>query len=80
MKYRDDDDDVARDGEVVRDPNENLIRRHLATETNAAAQAKRDAVWEQYRNDLGNAWRQGRTDPSRADEIERQRQRWTAER
>jgi hypothetical protein len=53
------------------DPNENLMRRHLTTETNAGAQAERDRVWEEYRNRLSTAWQTGQTNPRRADVLER---------
>jgi hypothetical protein len=53
-----------------------VMRRHLRTEPDDNAQARRDRAWAQYRDQLGNAWRQGRTDPSRAAEIERQGEQW----
>jgi len=56
------------------DPNENLLRRHLATEPDAA-QAERDRAWSRYRDNLQNAWQQGRTDPRRADEVEQRLER-----
>src|SRR5262249_44334985 len=36
----------------------------------AAAQGARDRAWRQYRDNLSNAWRGGRTDPRRAPRIE----------
>jgi hypothetical protein len=57
-----------------------MMRRHLRTESDDENQRRRDAAWAAYRDRLGSAWQQGRTDPNRATEIERQRQRWTAER
>jgi hypothetical protein len=42
----------------------------------AHLQAQRDLAWNRYRDNLSNAWRQGRTDPGRADEIERQGEQW----
>jgi hypothetical protein len=58
------------------DPNENLVRQHISTETNAAAQARRDRIWEDYKNNLGNAWKQGSTDPAAATAIEQQAEQW----
>jgi hypothetical protein len=57
------------------DPNENLIRRHLSTETNAGAQAERDRAWNRYRDNLQNAWR-GTTNPANATAIEKQAEAW----
>jgi hypothetical protein len=51
------------------------MRRHLATESTAGAQAKRDAVWEQYRRSLDYRTR-GQTNPANATAIEAQRERW----
>jgi hypothetical protein len=58
------------------DPNENLIRRHLATEPDAAAQRERDRVWEDYRQRLSTAWQTGQTNPRAATAIERQGEQW----
>jgi hypothetical protein len=58
------------------DPNENLIRRHLSTEPDAAAQRERDRVWEDYRQRLSTAWQTGQTNPRAASAIERQGERW----
>jgi len=49
------------------------MRRHLRTEPDENAQARRDAAWAQYRDRLGNAWK---TNPSAATAIERQGERW----
>jgi hypothetical protein len=51
------------------------MRRHLATESTAAAQAKRNAVWEQYRRSLDYRTR-GQTNPANATAIEQQREKW----
>ena len=53
-----------------------LMRGHLATESSAEAQAKRDRIWQKYRDELGQAWRMGRTDPDEAGRIERQGEQW----
>ena len=50
-----------------------LMRRHLRTEPDDDAQARRDAAWAQYRDQLGNAWK---IDPRAATAIERQGERW----
>jgi hypothetical protein len=49
-----------------------MLRGHLSTEASAGAQAKRDAAWARYRDNLQNAWQRGRTDPKEADRIMRQ--------
>jgi len=52
---------------------EEMMRRHLRTEPDYDAQARRDAAWAQYRDQLGNAWK---IDPRAATAIERQGERW----
>jgi hypothetical protein len=52
---------------------EEVMRHHLRTEPDENAQARRDAAWAQYRDQLGNAWK---TDPRAATAIERQGERW----
>jgi len=77
-------DEPARDHENPRipdptdpgDPNENLIRRHLTTESTAAAQRERDRIWEDYRQRLSTAWQTGQTNPRAATAIERQGEQW----
>jgi len=39
-------------------------------------QRRRDAAWNSYKDRISRAYLQGRTDPSRATEIERQGERW----
>jgi len=82
-EYVDDDDYVVRDGESVRcsvllmDAMQRKIagvdlvdlsdhRPHFLTDTMDVRRIARDAR---------RAWRQGRTDPSRADEVERRLER-----
>jgi hypothetical protein len=50
-----------------------LLRRHLRTEPDDNAQARRDAAWARYRDQLGRAWQ---ADPGRATAIERQGEQW----
>jgi hypothetical protein len=52
------------------------LRGHLQTERNEENQRRRDAAWNLYKDRLSRAYLQGRTDPSRATEIERQGERW----
>jgi hypothetical protein len=52
-----------------------LMRRHLRTEESDEAQARRDASWRAYCDQLGRAWQ----NPGAANAVERQRERWTAE-
>jgi hypothetical protein len=52
-----------------------VMRRHLSTEPDDNVQARRDAAWAQYRDQLSNAWRQGRTDPNAATAIEQRLER-----
>jgi hypothetical protein len=52
------------------------LRRHLRTEESDEAQARRDASWRAYCDQLGRAWQ----NPGAANAVERQRERWTAER
>jgi hypothetical protein len=59
-----------------RGPNANLIRRHLYGEPDNGAQGRRDRAWNAYKDELGNAWRGGRTDPRAATQIEREGERW----
>jgi hypothetical protein len=51
------------------------MRRHLRAEEEDIAQARRDAAYKEYVRNLGAAWQQGRTDPSRAVEIEQRLER-----
>jgi hypothetical protein len=68
-------------------PDEELLRRHLAEPDEPdeddldAIQARRDRQWLEYRDRVGNAWRNpsGRTDPGAALIIEKRRQRYTYE-
>jgi len=64
------DDDGAPDPGDAR-----AVERRRHTERGEEAQRERDAAWHQYKDRLSNAWR-GRTDPSRASEIEREGERW----
>jgi hypothetical protein len=58
-------------------PPAEMIRRHLGgNEPDENAQARRDAAWAAYRDQLGRAWQ---SNPRAATAIERQRQQWTAE-
>jgi hypothetical protein len=52
-----------------------VMRRHLAEpdEPDADVQARRDAIWNDYKTRLGNAWK---TDPRAASAIEQQGERW----
>ena len=70
----------GRDAGPEPDAAEALLRRHLRTEPDDDAQARRDGAYRDYVNQLGTAWQRGRTDPREADRIERQRRGWTAER
>jgi phage terminase large subunit-like protein len=54
------------------DAAEELLARHLRTEEDDDAQRKRNDAWMRYRDQLSNAWQQGRTDPTAATRIERQ--------
>jgi hypothetical protein len=58
-------------------PPAELMRRHLRTEPDDNAQARRDRQWAEYCDRVSNAWR---TDPRAATAIERQREQWTRER
>jgi hypothetical protein len=49
------------------------VRRHLRTEPDDNVQARRDAAWAAYKDQLSNAWR---TDPRAATAIERQAEQW----
>jgi hypothetical protein len=70
VMHRKPDDDGAPDpGDVA------AVERRRLTERGAEAHRQRDAAWQQYKDRLSNAWR-GRTDPSRASEIEREGERW----
>jgi hypothetical protein len=68
------------------DAAEALLRRHLrSTEPDEDAAARAEKIRErtraQYLDQLANAWRTNpQTNPRRADEVERQRRQWTAER
>jgi hypothetical protein len=55
------------------DAAEQLLRRHLRSEPDDGAQARRDRAWAQYRDQLGNAWK---ADPRAATAIERQGEQW----
>ena len=50
-----------------------VMRRHLEPDN---AQARRNAAWATYKDQLGRAW----ADPGRASAVERQREKWTYER
>jgi hypothetical protein len=50
-----------------------VTRRHLRGDDLDNAQARRDAAWNSYKDQLGNAWR---TDSGRATAIERQAEMW----
>jgi hypothetical protein len=50
-----------------------LMRRHLRTEEDNGAQARRDRAWARYRDSLQNAWK---ADPQCAGRIERQGEQW----
>jgi hypothetical protein len=75
----------ARDQQGEREPDNDpddpgaRMRSHLQTESSVEAQAKRDRIWAQYRDQLGQAWRMGRTNPQAATAIERQRRTYTYE-
>ena len=58
------------------DAAEELLARHLRTEEDDDAQRKRNDAWMRYRDQLSNAWQQGRTDPTAATRIERQGEQW----
>jgi hypothetical protein len=49
------------------------VRRHLRAEPDDNVQARRNAAWAAYKDQLSNAWR---TDPRAATAIERQGERW----
>ena len=49
------------------------LRRHLRTEPDDDAQARRDRAWADYCDRASNAWR---TNPRAATAIERQGERW----
>ena len=53
-----------------------MMRGHLQTERNDENQRRRDLAGARYRDNLQNAWQQGRTDPREADRIERQGEQW----
>jgi hypothetical protein len=66
------------------DASERLLRRHLGggddpdndDNNGNNGQARRDAAWNSYKDQLSRAWEQGRTDPSAATAIERQGEAW----
>lgn|SRR5262245_33521850 len=58
-------------------PEEMRKRRQLSA---SEAERMKTATWKERDTQLANAWRAGGSAPSRADEIERQREQWTAER
>ena len=64
---------VRDNGEPDMSSSAETMRHHLRTEPDENAQARRDAVWAQYPDQLGNAWK---TNPSAATAIERQGERW----
>jgi hypothetical protein len=64
---------VRANGEPDMSSSAETMRHHLRTEPDENAQARRDAAWAQYRDQLGNAWK---TNPSAATAIERQGERW----
>jgi hypothetical protein len=53
-----------------------VLRRHLRTEPDDDAQARRDRAWADYCDRVSNAWR---TDPRAATAVERQRRTYTYE-
>jgi hypothetical protein len=64
---------------------EDLARRHLRTDPDDDAQARRDAAYRNYTTRLTEAWKnppgvaraeRGRTDPRAASRIERQGEQW----
>jgi hypothetical protein len=58
------------------DAAEQLLKRHLGSEPDDNAQARRDGAYRDYVNQLSTAWQRGRTDPREADVIKRQGERW----
>ena len=52
-----------------------VMRRRTEPDEPSAAdhQARRDAIWNDYKTRLGNAWK---TDPNAATQIERRGERW----
>jgi hypothetical protein len=59
---------------------EELLRKHLRSEPDDNAQARRDRAWAQYRDQLGRAWQLGRTDPGTAGRIEKEREQYFGKR
>jgi len=53
-----------------------VMRRHLRTEPDDDAQARRDRAWKSYCDQLSTAWQ---TSPEAATAVERQRRQFTAE-
>jgi hypothetical protein len=52
-------------------------RRHMASVPDPGdPKVRRDKAYQDYTTNLSNAWMQGRTDPSRATEIETERERY----
>lgn len=69
----------GRDAGPEPDAAEALLRRHLGTEPDEDAQARRDRTYADYCARISQAWQQ--TNPAaRANSVERQRKQWTAER
>jgi hypothetical protein len=60
---------------------EELMGRHLRTDPDDDAQAKRDQAYAEYSNAISQAWKNppGATQPANASRIERARERMTAE-
>jgi hypothetical protein len=52
-----------------------VMRRHLTERGGEEAQRERDRAWNSYKDQLSQAWQQGRTDPRRAVEVERRLER-----
>jgi hypothetical protein len=61
------------------DAAEALLRRHLGTEPDDDAQARRDRAYADYCARVSQAWQQPNP-AARANSVERQRKQWTAER
>jgi hypothetical protein len=64
---------VRDNGEPDMSSSAETMRHHLRTEPDEDVQARRDAAWAQYRDQLANAWK---TNPSAATAIQRQGERW----
>jgi hypothetical protein len=58
------------------DAAEELLRRHMRTEPDDDAQARRDRAYSDYCDRLGSAWKIGKTDPSEAARVKAAQQNW----